>query len=118
MTIGDRIRNARNKLAMTQKQLADEVGVSRTAVTQWENGIIRSLRPHNLVAAADALGVSIRWLATGRIPLGESVNQALIAAESSPNYGLSDDAIQLARAWQKLPIELRDAHRILIQRSK
>ena len=45
MSIGKRIKQARLALKpkMTQQQLADAVGVSRPAVTQWETGETKSL---------------------------------------------------------------------------
>ena len=38
MPIGTRIRKRRQVLGMTQSQLAERVGVDRTAVSNWENG--------------------------------------------------------------------------------
>lgn len=38
MDLKDRIRKARNKVGMSQTQLAIAVGVSRGAVAQWEGG--------------------------------------------------------------------------------
>lgn len=35
---GDRLRDVRRKAKMTQQELADKVGVSRTQVTNWELG--------------------------------------------------------------------------------
>lgn len=64
-TIGDRIRKARKDKGLTQKQLADQVGVSRAAVTQWESGETKGLKPENLFAVANVLGVSAEWLGIG-----------------------------------------------------
>ncbi len=36
--IGTRIRSTRRERNMTQDELADRVGVSRSAVAQWETG--------------------------------------------------------------------------------
>lgn len=38
MSVGKRIKQAREKLGLTQAELARQVGVSRTAVGMWENG--------------------------------------------------------------------------------
>jgi transcriptional regulator with XRE-family HTH domain len=65
-SIGERIAKRRAELRMTQGQLAKFVKVSRAAVSQWENGDTKGLKPENLVACADALRMSIRELATGR----------------------------------------------------
>lgn len=62
----DRIRQARKKLRLTQAQLAAVVGVSTTAVTDWETG--KSRPWENLVALAHRLKVSTDWLLTGETP--------------------------------------------------
>lgn len=65
-TIGERIREARNRAGVTQPVLAEMVGVSASAVSQWESGSTKGLKPDNLFRVADALRVSPRWLAVGR----------------------------------------------------
>ena len=37
MTVGQRIRYARKKMGMSQKDLADKLGISYVGVSQWEN---------------------------------------------------------------------------------
>lgn len=70
-SIGERIAKRRAELQMTQGELARRVHVSRAAVSQWENGNTKGLKPENLVACADALQISIRELATGRMKAGD-----------------------------------------------
>lgn len=50
---------------MTGQQLADRVGVTKGAVSQWETGDTRNLRLEHLFKVADALEVNVRWLALG-----------------------------------------------------
>ena len=38
---GEKIRNARKSLGLTQRQLADQIGVSNTSVSNWEKGLSR-----------------------------------------------------------------------------
>ena len=38
---GEIIRNARKALGLTQRQLADQIGVSNTSVSNWEKGLSR-----------------------------------------------------------------------------
>ncbi|PWV58865.1 helix-turn-helix domain-containing protein [Plasticicumulans acidivorans] len=64
-TIGERIRIAREAKGWSQLKLGEAVGVSRAAVSQWESGESKGLKPENLVAAARELGVDIEWLVTG-----------------------------------------------------
>lgn len=51
-------------MKLTQEQLALEIGVTRSAVANWEGGLEPTLG--NLIAIAVRCGVSIEWLATGR----------------------------------------------------
>ena len=38
---GDRIRDARKAAGLTQRQLADSLGVSNTSISNWEKGLSR-----------------------------------------------------------------------------
>ncbi len=62
--IGQRIANIRREAGLTQQDLAETVGVSRSAVAQWETGRAGQLIP-NLTAIAQALGVGIETLTHG-----------------------------------------------------
>ena len=66
---GARIRAARQARGMTQHDLADAVGVSRSAVAQWETDRAGQVRA-NLARIAAALGVSVGYLVTGGAPDG------------------------------------------------
>ncbi len=66
MSIGERVREARKEAGLTQKQLADKVGVSQPALSELENG--DSYGTTKLAAMASALNVSALWLETGRGP--------------------------------------------------
>lgn len=48
----------RKKLNMSQKELADKLGVTQGAISQWENGIT-SPRIEKLIELAKLLGCSI-----------------------------------------------------------
>lgn len=69
MTIGDRIRQAREALGLTQPALARRVGVTKSAVNQWEHGQTKRLEGENLLRCARALGVSPDWLLSGKGPM-------------------------------------------------
>ena len=61
---GARIREARRARGMTQQDLAHSVGVSRSAVAQWETDRAGQVRA-NLSRIAAALGVSVGYLVEG-----------------------------------------------------
>ena len=63
-TIGERIRKKRKELGLTQKQLADKLGVRYQTVQAWELNA-RNPKPETIKKFADALDVSANWLAFG-----------------------------------------------------
>lgn len=57
MTTGEKIRRARKDASMTQKELADALGVSESFVSQYETGK-REPKYQTLCKIAEALGMS------------------------------------------------------------
>lgn len=68
MSIGERIAEERKGKSLSQGQLADLLGVSRQAVSKWENDA-SSPDTLNLIRLADALDTEIEYLATGKKPV-------------------------------------------------
>src|SRR5215211_3605282 len=62
--IGLRIRDARREQGWTQEQLAHAVGVSRSAVAQWETGRAGQITG-NLTRIAQVLSVGVEYLTHG-----------------------------------------------------
>ena len=62
--VGPRIREARHERGWTQDDLAQAVGVSRSAVAQWETDRTGQIRD-NLGRIAHALGISVEHLLHG-----------------------------------------------------
>lgn len=65
-TFSDRLKRAMAKAQISQSELARSIGVTQGAVQQWCSRSTKAPKPENLFAAADVLGCSARWLATGR----------------------------------------------------
>lgn len=65
MTIGNRISELRKQKNYSQEYLAEILGVSRQAVSKWEQDK-SSPDTQNLIALAELLGVSVEFLATGK----------------------------------------------------
>ena len=66
MSVGDRIANLRKERNISQGNLAKAVGVTRQAVSKWENGL--SLPDSaNLILLAEVLCTDVEYLTTGRI---------------------------------------------------
>lgn len=63
--VGDRIKQRRLELTWTQDQLAQKAGISKSFLSDLENGK-RSVSADNLLDIARVLGVSLDYLMTGK----------------------------------------------------
>lgn len=89
-TVGERLKKAREAAGLSQQQLAEQIGATRSAIAQVEGGLSNSLNAENLAKAARKLGKTAVWLATGEGP--ESSSEVLSDALSA----LNDDDRQAA----------------------
>lgn len=76
MDIGFRIRVRRAELGLTQDQLGEKCGATKSAVSQWESNTTQP-SVETLLLLRDALGCSIDWLLLGKTrgECGESVRR-------------------------------------------
>jgi DNA-binding XRE family transcriptional regulator len=88
MSLAQRVKTARKDARLTQAELARAVKQSRAAVSLWENGSTQQLSVESAIAAAEALGVSLKWLVFGTGP------------QRAGN--LSASALALARAFDQM----------------
>lgn len=58
MNVGELIKKARAEKGLTQEELAEKVGVKKSAVAKWENGRVSEIKRSNLKNLADALGLN------------------------------------------------------------
>ncbi len=70
MTLGQRITSLRTEKNISQGQLAQTLGVSRQAVSKWENDQT-SPDTKNLIMMTDILDTDLEFLATGAHPVYE-----------------------------------------------
>lgn len=63
--VGERIKERRAELGWTQDQLAQRAGISKSFLSELENGK-RSVSADNLLDLARVLGVSLDYLMTGQ----------------------------------------------------
>lgn len=64
MSTGDLIKRGRLALQLSEQAFADQVGVTRGAVQQWERGTTAPKRSHQQ-AVAQALGITVGELMEG-----------------------------------------------------
>ena len=65
MTLGERITNLRKDCGYSQEYVAEQLGVSRQAVSKWEKDL-SSPDTENLIKLAELLNTSVQFLATGK----------------------------------------------------
>lgn len=72
-TMGERIKRLRGARGMTQPEFAKLVGVTKSAVSQWEDGSTKNLKLPVLAKVLQALDTDLAYLIWGdrRAPTGE-----------------------------------------------
>lgn len=91
MTTGQRIKQARLAAGLTQKELAEKVGVKFSAIHKYESGMIVNLKRETIAALAEALDVKPSWL-------------MCMDEETAPSENLDDfpQVRMIARAGRKM----------------
>ena len=100
--VGARIRAARREKGWTQQKLAEAVGISRSAIAQWETDRTGQITEH-LTRVAAALGTTFDWLAHG------TEVHTLVEARDP-------DEVAILRLYRKCSIEDRRVTRHLLER--
>jgi transcriptional regulator with XRE-family HTH domain len=106
--VGDRIREVREELRLTQDQLADRAGLSKGFLSEVENNK-RNLGSQNLLKIAGVLGASVDYLLRGEVSESSGSEPIVIPPE------LSQAAEELELSYAAT-IELLEAHRSVIAR--
>jgi transcriptional regulator with XRE-family HTH domain len=107
-TTGDRIREVRESLGMTQEELADQTALSKGFISDVENNK-RGISAENLLRIANVLHASMDYLASGA-PGGPTRPRAVEIP-----HDLSVAAEQLNLSYAQT-LELLDAYQSVIAR--
>lgn len=83
MSIGERIRDARIRLDLTQEELSKKVGVTKSAIANYENGV-STPKIETLYALMEALGVDANYLYEREINDGDELQQYLEELKNRP----------------------------------
>lgn len=108
MTRAERIRMARRQMGWSQQQLAEQLGVRRSAVANWEASGGAHPSSANLERLANLLHVAHEWLATGR---GEMQLPGHWHGVPVADAELVEDPVErrLLKAWRAMPTKPRVA---------
>ncbi len=113
-TFGDRLAGAREAMGLTQKELAQRLGVRTKVIEGWEEDL-KEPRANRLQMLAGMLNVSLMWLLTGE---GDGIDapdmQPAMSAESAAllpeirqiRTEMSDLADRLGRLESRLRLAL------------
>ena len=74
MTVGERIKEIRNKLGMSQVDFADKINVSKQTLYKYENNIITNIPSDKIEAAAHLGNVSPAYLMGWTVSDGDIAN--------------------------------------------
>ena len=91
MEMKDFIKQRRVKLGLTQKEVADYVGVSEATLSRWESGEIQNLKRNRIAALAKILKVSPS-LIVGKTEDGSSRWESSFRDSYWEQIGLADPA--------------------------
>jgi transcriptional regulator with XRE-family HTH domain len=98
----ERLRSERERLHLTQQQLADAIGISRVSQGNYENG---SRNPDMAYLSAIAgAGADVQYILTGRRSLNWPVGEAVTAERVNKNDLL--DTLELIRRESEKGLEL------------
>ena len=107
MALAARIRRARRIAGFSQQALADALGVTRSAVSNWESNSGASPATDRLVVLARVLHVGFEWIATGR---GEMDLGAARREPAGVDRGAVVDCpheLQLLQAYRRAPARVK-----------
>ncbi len=90
LTIGERLKDLRTERNLTLEQLAEKIGISKSALGKYESDNGKDISPYSILLLADYYGVSADFL-MGRTETKNHPNTAL------DELHLSDDAIDILR---------------------
>jgi transcriptional regulator with XRE-family HTH domain len=120
--LGERIKSAREKMGLTQGQVAKILGISRGAVGQWEIGL-GAPATERLGMLSGYLGVSLDWLldnaeqaggpgAAGAAAQGATMEGAAMAGAAMHDLLLLEEARQLGVNLPLIVAEARERRRL------
>lgn len=99
--IGPRIRQARERIGMSQKDLAQAVGRDQKAISEYESGT-RKIYAVELAAFAQVLQVSVNFLIPVEVESSDLATRLLNEFHSLPTVEDKQDAISILRSLARI----------------
>lgn len=92
MKLSEKIFHCRQRAGLSQETLAEQLGVSRQAVSRWECGETMP-EPMKILAIARAFGVSTDWLLDEEKGIAEPKNSETESAADMPPTGKAEPIV-------------------------
>lgn len=105
ISIGALLKQRRKELSLTQRQIAQEVGVTEATVSRWESGDIDNMRRDKIAGLANALKMS-PLLIMGMEDAGQSYNP------------VNSEEVELLYDYRNMPVEDKSMIRSVLKRLK
>lgn len=99
MTVGERIKQVRKELKMTQIEFAKELGVSRNSVACYEGGT-RNVGDYIIKNICRTFNVDYNWLTKGEFEMFLSEPNGTID-KLIKEYNISENQLPLIKAYLK-----------------
>lgn len=96
---GERVRDARRRLGMTQKELAEKMGVTCRAVVAWEQKDVRPRYLKRYYRLADVLNIDVNYLIADDVTF--------------KTCSINDDIIKLEKRLVQLENEINECKNLL-----
>ncbi len=115
-----RIKQSRELKGFSQKQLAEKIGVSSSAISQYESTSHFHSKPStkNLIKLTKALNISFEWLTTGRgIKEIEDflLNEETIYKDDTKLISLTKEQKDILLLFDKLPSDWKDKYKFTLE---
>lgn len=101
MDMGQKIYYLRTQKGLTLEELGNMVGVGKSTVRKWENGMIANMRRDKILKVAEALGTSPSYLMgwekpepTLALPKGSSYAENIPVGQTLPDNYLNPEKIE------------------------
>lgn len=109
MEMKDILKSRRLELKLTQKEVADFVGVSEATLSRWESGEIKNLRRNRIALLAKILQIPPSAIVGEDEKEVDDIIYEKIKKSVTFSDGLSDKDIRLIEWFRSLPEEKQKA---------
>lgn len=115
-----RIRQSRESKGLSQKQLAEKIGVSSSAISQYESTSHFNSEPSvkNLINISKILDISVEWLMTGRGIQGIKdflLNEQSIYKEDERLISLTKEQKEMLLLFEQLPLDWQQKYKLTLE---